>query len=271
MGHDAGDPDRNHSWIDALTVAAMFLTRLPVASWLGGRWLLHDAGARPTLAESAWAMPVMGAAIGAAGGATFAVAMWIGLPSLVAAFLALAVTIALTGALHEDGLADVADGLGAMLAGRADRAAALHIMRDSRIGTFGVLALVITAGLRAAALGDLPAASGAAALIAAHAGARGLLPLAMQRMIPARADGLAILAGRPTAERALVAAGIGALACLILLGPLLGALALLGAAASAWALATLARRCIGGYTGDVLGAIEQLGETAILLVVAAML
>jgi adenosylcobinamide-GDP ribazoletransferase len=257
-GSDSAD---HHSWFDRLQTAAIFYTRLPIAAPADG----------PTLAQSSTAVPVVGAGIGLAGGIVFWLALSLGVPALAAALLALGSTVALTGALHEDGLADTADGLGAMLAGGRDREAGLAIMRDSRIGSFGVLALILTVGLRAAALADLSAAVGLGALIAAHAGARGLLPIVMQRLVPARADGLAVRAGRPDRDSALAAAGIGAAVALVTLGLVAGAAAMLAAAGAAWGVAALARRRLGGYTGDVLGAIEQAGETAMLIVAATIL
>lgn len=252
--------DDNFTWFDRLRAVAMFYTRLPIPGTASG----------PTLAQSSTVVPIIGAAIGAAGGIVFALALGLHVPPLVAALLAVGTTMALTGALHEDGLADTADGLGAMLAGGRDLEAGLAIMRDSRIGSFGVLALILSVGLRAAALAALPPWAGAAALIAAHAGSRGLLPMVMVRLVPARADGLAVQAGRPEGDTALAAAGIGTLIALVALGLTAGAVAMLAAAGAAWAIAALARRLIGGYTGDLLGAIEQGGETVVLIVAATM-
>ncbi|MSP89184.1 MAG: adenosylcobinamide-GDP ribazoletransferase [Alphaproteobacteria bacterium] len=252
--------DDNFTWFDRLRTATMFYTRLPIPG----------AGGGPTLAQSSTAVPVVGAVVGAAGGIVFALALSLYVPSSVAALLAIGTTLGLTGALHEDGLADTADGLGAMLAGGRDREAGLSIMRDSRIGSFGVLALILSVGLRAAALSALPAWAGAAALIAAHAGARGLLPMVMVRLVPARADGLAVRAGRPESDTALVAAVIGTAIALAALGLTAGAVAMLAAAGAAWAIAALARRLIGGYTGDVLGAIEQAEEIAVLIIAATL-
>lgn len=253
--------DDDFTWFDRLRCAAMFLTRLPISSTGGG----------PSFAQSSTAVPVVGAVIGAAGGMVFALALGLHVPPLVAAFLAVGTTLAVTGALHEDGLADTADGLGAILAGGRDREAGLAIMRDSRIGSFGVLALILSVGLRVAALAALPAWAGAAALIAAHAVARGLLPMVMVRLVPARADGLAVQAGRPESDTALAAAGIGAVIALVALGLTAGAVAMAIAAGAAWAVAALARRLIGGYTGDVLGAIEQAGESAVLIIAATLI
>jgi adenosylcobinamide-GDP ribazoletransferase len=176
--------------------------------------------------------------------------------------LAVTAGLLLTGALHEDGLADSADGL----FGGVDRDHRLAIMRDSRHGTFAVLALVLSVALRAAALAQIGEAVFAGlALVAAHAGSRALLAAAMWALPPARGDGLGAAAGRPrsaTVVAALVIAfAIGAAA----LGPMHGTIAIAIAAAAVAIAATTARRRIGGYTGDTLGAFQQIGEIAILL------
>jgi len=194
-------------------------------------------------------------------GILFEIGDRIGLPINAMALVAVAVTVLVTGGLHEDGLADTADGLGG-----GDREAALAIMRDSRTGAFGVLALVFSVGLRVAALAALPDTRVAvSALVAAHAVSRGLLPTVMLWFDPARSDGLGADAGRPTPPGATAAALIGLLVALIALGIGRGILAMVLAAIVMMALAVLARRRIGGYTGDVLGAAQQSGEIVMLL------
>src|SRR5262249_24109541 len=161
--------------------------------------------------------------------------------------------LAVTGALHEDGLADTADGL---LGGR-DREEKLAIMRDSRHGTFGVVALVLSMLLRAAALASIGEAIHAGlALGAAHSGSRAARPLAMRVLAPARADGLGATAGRPRTLRAVAALVIGLLLALTSLGPARGATAFGLASAAIITLGLLAHRSIGGYTGDTLGAFQ---------------
>jgi adenosylcobinamide-GDP ribazoletransferase len=143
-------------------------------------------------------------------------------------------------------------------------------MRDPRHGTYGVLALVLSVGLRAAALAQTGEAFYAGlALIAAHSASRALLPAAMRALPPARDDGLGADAGRPGALSILAAAAIGAAIALAALGPLLGALAFAASAAAVLAAAIFAFRRIGGGTGDVLGAFQQIAEIVILLAAAA--
>jgi adenosylcobinamide-GDP ribazoletransferase len=246
-----------------LRVAACFLTRLPV------RWPADTPA--DALARSTRLFPLVGAGIGAAAGLVWALALWLGAPPLVAALLALAAQALLTGALHEDGLADVADGFG----GGRDRDRALEIMRDSHIGSYGTLALVLSVGLRAAALAATAMPwvgapwAGVAALAAAGAVSRATAPALLAWLPPARPDGLGAGAGRPPSEAVFTALGLALCFALLLLGLTHGLAALALAALVAWALAGLARRRIGGQTGDVLGAAQQLAEVAVLCAAAA--
>jgi adenosylcobinamide-GDP ribazoletransferase len=236
--------------------ATAFFTRLPMDPRLG-EWRLVD---------SAWAFPLVGAGIGGAAAFAFLLAQLIGLASWPAALLSVLAGIALTGALHEDGLADTADGF----CGGRDREEKLAILRDSRHGTYGVLAIVLSVLLRAAALagiGDVIHAG--LALIAAHAVSRAALPAAIMGLTPARPDGLGAMAGTPRAGSAIAAALIGAAIALAALGPMRGAMALCLAGGIVFAMAELARRQIGGYTGDVLGALQQVGEIVMLLAASA--
>jgi adenosylcobinamide-GDP ribazoletransferase len=189
-----------------------------------------------------------------------------GLHNAPAALLGLVAAGFVTGALHEDGLADTADGFG----GGRDRDEKLAIMRDSRQGSYGIIALILTIGLRAAALYTIAEpVEGALALIAAHAASRAALAPALYLLRPAREDGLGATAGRPSLATTLVAVAIGAVVALGALGPVRGGIALILTAAAVAGTAMLARRQIGGYTGDVLGAFEQVGEIVMLLAAAA--
>jgi adenosylcobinamide-GDP ribazoletransferase len=246
-------------WRDELVAALTFLTRLPF-----GR--AQADAPPPSLADTSWAFPIVGLVIGAIGGIAFVIARDLALPALAAALIAVATTALLTGALHEDGLADTADGFG----GGATREAKLDIMRDSRIGTFGVLALIVSIGLRSAAIAEIGLHWHVfAALIAAHALSRGVLPAVMQRLDPARADGLGFGAGRPERNQVLIALAIALVIALIMIGFRAGLSAAIAATIVAAAIGWLALRQIGGHTGDVLGAIEQGAETAALLAAAA--
>jgi adenosylcobinamide-GDP ribazoletransferase len=245
------------AWRDDAVAAARFLTRLP----------LPDFGApRPgPLAGAMRAFPLVGLLIGLAGWVVLAVAAAVGLPAMAAALLAVALTVAVTGGLHEDGLADTADGFG----GGAGRAAKLAIMRDSRSGAYGVLALVFSVALRAAALATLAPSHAGLALVAAHTVSRAALPPVMRWQEPARDDGLGAGAGRPDDAALGWCAAIAFVVALLCLGAGPGLAGLIVVAGAVAALAELARRQIGGYTGDVLGAAEQIGEIAMLLTAAA--
>ncbi len=242
-----------------------FLTRLP------GR--LPGPPSRPAepgrLGPALRLAPLVGLVVGVCGALVSWLALGgLGLPPWPAALLTVGATVWVTGALHEDGLADLADGFG----GAFERSRKLAIMRDSRIGAYGVLALILSIGLRGAALAALAGPETAAAvLIAAHSLSRGLLAPVMLVLAPARDDGLAAAAGRPGLTDALTAVALAlALAALAVgLGLALGfALAALAAAA---VTAAIAARQVGGYTGDVLGAVQQTAETAALLTAAALL
>ena len=240
-------------WLE-IRVSLAFLTRLPVP--------LDDASDLP-LAQAVRGFPIAGLAVGTAGAVVFALAEVFRLPSLVAALLAVAAMTVLTGGLHEDGLADTADGLG----GGRDRDHALSIMRDSRIGSYGVIALVLALGLRVAAINALgyPDAAGLAILAAACA-SRAVLPAVMLYLPPARPDGLAQAAGAPGQRAVLEAALIGFVVLLLCLG---FAIALLLAALLALFTALFMRYLhlrLGGQTGDTLGAVQQGSEILVLIV-----
>ena len=242
-----------------LRVAFVFLTRLPMR-------FDGEIGAG-RLAAAAWAFPVVGLAVGVLAAIAYALADGIGLPAPVAALTAVAAAVWITGALHEDALADVADGFG----GGRDKAAKLSIMRDSRLGSYGALALIFSVGLRVAALTAL-AASGAvaAALITAAVASRAVLPGLMRLLPAARADGMSRHAGQPTAAQMGWAIGIAVIAVLVVLGIDRGLPALVAAAAAAAIVGWLARRQIGGQTGDVLGSAQQAAEVAFLLALVSV-
>jgi adenosylcobinamide-GDP ribazoletransferase len=239
-------------WWHESRVALSFLTRFPVRG--------DDLG-ETSIGQAARGFPVAGIAVGLVGSAVLIAGHNIGLTMTLAALLAIAATILASGGLHEDGLADLADGFG----GGSDRDSVLTIMRDSRIGTFGVLALLLTLGLRVTALGSFATLASALALIAAAAGSRAVLPVVMYRLSPARTDGLGHAAGKPEKRQVIDAAALGTALVFIGLGPTAGILAIAGVALTTAYLSSLAERRIGGQTGDVLGAIQQAAEVVILL------
>ena len=238
------------AWRRDVFLALGFFTRLPMPA------------AEGSLGEAARAFPFAGLIVGLIGALVYFVAMEIGLSGLLAALLAVAATGIVTGALHEDGWADVCDALGA----RGGVEKRLEILRDSRLGSYGGLALIFSTSIKVAAIANLGAPElVAGALIAAHTLGRGVLPLVMARMPLARSNGLAADAGRPSITAANWSLTIALIISVIAVAPIAALVALLAALAATWAVAKLAQKKFGGYTGDVLGAVEQVAEMAILV------
>ena len=244
-------------------VAVQFLTRLPVPA-------LRDFQPEWT-ARSARYFPLVGALVGLVSASVFVAAseFWSGtLPAL----LAVVVGVLMTGAFHEDGLADTFDGLG----GAQTRERRLEIMKDSRIGTFGALGLGLTLAVKVAALGHLPVWGGALAIVAAHSAGRAAAVIAMraspyagdrdQTKIKPVADGV-------TTREVIVAIlfAILSLAPLFVVAPLAAGIATAAGGAVATLMAWMSAKLIGGWVGDTLGATEQMFEVGFLLACAAVL
>jgi adenosylcobinamide-GDP ribazoletransferase len=246
-------------WLADVMQAAAFLTRLPVP-------LSGVSKIRP-LADVVWSFPVVGLLVGGLAGLALTIGFQLGFHPLVCGLLAIGLQILVTGALHEDGLADVADGFG----GGHRVSDKLRIMRDSMLGSYGVLALVFSVALRASALASMASPTTAVlALVAAAAVSRAMVVALMSLMEMARTDGLAAAAGKPTNEGMLAAFGLAAVSAFLLLGAA-GWIVLAIAALATLGMGLLARRQIGGVTGDVLGAVQQVTEVAVLLSVAAVM
>ncbi len=244
--------------LGAFFAALGYFTRLPVPAWVG----YSPDG----LARAARYLPLIGLVVGGFGALVFWLAsqVW---AQPVAVVLSMVATIALTGAFHEDGLADTADGLG----GGWDKAKILAIMKDSRVGSYGVIAVVIALLGKFALLSTLPAGQVVATLIAGHAVSRFCAVSLMATMAYARDDETS--KARPVAARlgagALLFALVFAVLPLVMFAPeqALPAIAM-AALATLW-LAAKCRRWLGGYTGDCLGAMQQLAEIAFYLGLAA--
>lgn len=238
-----------------LKASLLFLTRL--------RYGPPTSASGATLAPAVWAFPIAGVIVGFIGAAVYWLAGRMHLPNWPAATLALAAIMAVTGCLHEDGLADTVDGFG----GGRTREGKLDIMRDSRIGTYGVGALAVSILLRAGALASFSASAMVmTALLAAHAAARTAIPVFMYFIPPARSDGLSAAAGQPSGERTALAAALGIVILVVCLGPLAGIEAIVLVAIAVALLGWLSLSQIDGQTGDVLGAVEQVSEIIVLLV-----
>ena len=251
-------PSSFDEWLQAFKEQVTFFTGLKLD--VGApRWLLADV--LPVL-------PFIGALVGLAAGLVFAVVRGLAGPGWLAAVLAVGAAIVITRALHEDGLADTADGLGPHALEPARR---LEIMRDSRNGTFGVLALALSVLIKVACLAQFSGSTGLVVLIGAHALSRAVIAYPLLAFSPVQADGLGAQAGKPTDNDVWLTIGLGAaLAFLLLLGKgfFVAILAPIAAMAAAWGASQWIANRIGGYTGDTLGAVQQKAEIAFLVVAA---
>jgi adenosylcobinamide-GDP ribazoletransferase len=235
-----------------LAVAFMLLTRLPVPRW---------SGTAPDMARCVWAFPLVGLVVNLAAGLVYWLGHKAGMPPLLAAAWSVAAMLAMTGAMHEDGLADTADGFG----GGATQERKLEIMRDSRIGSFGAVALLLSVIVRVAAIAALvqPGAAVAWLVVAGMLG-RSFMAVPMMLLRPARAEGMGASMARLRPGPAAVGLAMAVAASFALLPARPAAVSALLSAAVSLAVARLAARQIGGYTGDVLGACEMMTECVVL-------
>lgn len=238
---------------NGLLGAVQFLTRVPIR--------LREA---PDLTASVPWFPVVGGAIGAVVGGVACGLMEI-LPATVAATVAVLVGVVMTGAFHEDGLADTADAMGGW-----SQEQRREILKDSRHGSYGVAAMVGTVLIRVACVASLGPATAFAALVAAHALGRGAAVAVMGLAPPVPVSGLGAdytrgLSGGRSLAGALGAIAIATAAVGWWVAPLAGAVAV-----GAVGVSTLARRAFGGVSGDILGAVEQVGECLVLIVVSGL-
>ena len=250
---DSGD--RLSQLLDDLRAAFALLSRLPLPP------PRHFA-----TPPAVWAWPLAGLGLGTRSTAAALLALAAGLGPGLAAALALACAALTTGAMHEDGLADTADGLW----GGWEKARRLEIMKDSHIGTYGVMALLLTTLARWSAVAALLAAGHWPVLLAVAALSRAPMAVLLALLPNARGQGLSQSVGRPTAR----AAALSCAVALIGAGLCTGTVALpmgLAVAGSSVILARLAVAKIGGQTGDILGASQQLAELAALATATALL
>ena len=237
--------------INQFLLALSFLTRLPI----GKR---DFVGLK--LANSAWAFPLVGAIVGAWGWAVYASSLSIGISPIISAWLAIFSQIILTGGLHEDGLADTADGL----ASGRNQEQKLAIMRDSRIGSYGVVALLIAISLRANAIAIFPAHS-LLFFMAAGATSRALMVILMRGSANARKDGLSASAGRPTGKQTIFSLLVGFFSLFIATSFLKAIFCVIIIAIIFFVIREITRKNFGGITGDVIGASQQIIEVALLI------
>jgi adenosylcobinamide-GDP ribazoletransferase len=237
-----------------LAAAFALLTRLPVYRFALPRLTVP--------AEAVWAYPLVGAAIGAIGGAVYGIAHSLSVPPALAAICAIVAIVLATGAMHEDGLADFADGLAGDTTERS-----LSIMRDHQIGTYGVIALLLSLATRATAVALIAEPHAVmAALIGAGAASRLSAVLIMAALPPARKDGLSASVGSPTAGLAGITLWLTFMIAWLVLPFGVSLLLILSAIVSAVVLGRVALIRLGGQTGDVLGASIQICECLALIV-----
>ena len=254
--------------IDDLVRATGFLSRLPMPA-------RHFEGHDGSLSRAAGMVPMAGLVIALCPGLLVLLLSYADANAALTAILALMVLIGVTGALHEDGLADCADALGA----RGGRDKMLDIMKDSRIGTYGVLALLISFSLRAVALTIIVSMAGGfgafLVLLAVASVSRAAMVWHWNTLPPARSNGVAAAVGAPEASAATLALVSGSAVFLVLVAftagivPALAGLALLALAAKQWT--GRVRERLGGHTGDTIGATQQIGETVCLTTLALLL
>jgi adenosylcobinamide-GDP ribazoletransferase len=243
-------------------IALQFFTRLPIPRWVGfeAEWL-H---------QSSRYFPLVGVVVAAASAASYALAAWFW-PAPVAALLATAAGIYLTGAFHEDGFADMCDGFG----GGLTRERVLEIMKDSRIGAYGAIGIGSLLALKVTLLSLLPPGPAIAALFLAHPLSRLAASSPIWTMEYARSEGKA----KPMAQKmrgvefAIAALTAGLPALFLGLGDYLPWSAIVtGTIAATLATYWLSRKflhALGGYTGDCLGAVQQVTEVVFYLAVLA--
>ncbi|MEO0903463.1 MAG: adenosylcobinamide-GDP ribazoletransferase [Pseudomonadota bacterium] len=238
-----------------LPAALGLLTRLPIT--------VDSTRAMERGAASAWAYPLVGVVTGVILAAATALMIWVGIPSAIIAGLVLAGAVIITGAMHEDGLADSADGLW----GGWDKVRRLEIMKDSHIGVYGVCAIGLSLLIRWVALVVIVSLGLYwVAFIAAGAVSRASMVVLMGILPNARDGGLSKTVGRPAHTTVWLAVAIGAGFAVICGYPWV----ILTAALAASTCALIARAKIGGQTGDVLGATQQVTEITTLVTIVTM-
>ena len=238
-----------------LPAALGLLTRLPI--------VVDGERAMERGAAAAWAYPLVGVVVGVILAAATACMSWAGVPSGVAAGLVLAGSVVMTGAMHEDGLADSADGLW----GGWDKARRLEIMKDSHIGVYGVCAIALSLLIRWLALVVIISVGAYwVAFITAGALSRANMVVLMSALPNARDGGLSKNVGRPTGATVWLAVGIAAGFTLLCGYPW----AIVVTVVAGLVCAGIARAKIGGQTGDILGATQQISEMAVLIAIVMM-
>lgn len=239
-------------------LALQFLTRLPVGRDPG--WSRERIAATPR-----W-YPAVGIVVGGIAALVWWAAEAV-FPPVLAALLATAAGILVTGGLHEDGFADCCDGLG----GSADRARALEIMKDARLGAYGALGLGLLLAVKVAALAALPAPSVPAVLVAGHALSRAsaVVVIATSTYVRLEGTGKAVAASTGGIPLVAVCSALALVPLALVLSPTVAGAGLAGLALGHLAIRRIFERRLGGYTGDCLGATQQVSEAGFVLAIVA--
>jgi adenosylcobinamide-GDP ribazoletransferase len=240
--------------IEDIAAAMMLLTRIPVP------WR-RISQKPPNLSRSAWAYPLVGFIISLIGAFIYAIVAYLNLSPMLAALLAVLAMVLTTGAFHEDGLADMADGIG----GGMTKDKKLEIMRDSRVGTYGAVALILSIMIRVETLDTFSYMAAILAIISAAPLSRAMIVLALYLLPPAREKGLGTVAGEPPRAAMIAALIIGIIPLILLWSPISILLAVMASIIALILVSRIAMKSVDGYTGDILGAIQQVSEAAIMI------
>lgn len=239
----------------ALYICIVFLTRIPAPSW--------PKASSYKISECSWGFPIAGVLIALAGGIAFSVCTWLGLPSFVSGLVAIATMTLTTGALHEDGLADFVDGV----FGGDTPNKRMEIMSDSRIGVFGTISIIFSFACRASLITAIEKPLLVlGALTAAAAISRAIMPVIMAFSEPAKATGIAFEGGKPGLNDWCGGLALAVL-IVILSAPAAWLMCLIASVLGAFIMFWISEKKIQGYTGDSLGASQQMSE---LLALAAI-
>lgn len=239
-------------------VAFSLLSRLPVP--------VDHARAGQRGAKAAWAYPIVGVAIGLIAGLLATIVQKAGIPNGMSAVIAIAAMVLLTGAMHEDGIADTADGMGGDTFERK-----LAIMKDSHIGAFGAIALALSLLARYSGIASISGWHLILTLGAVGAVSRAAMVIPMHLLPAARVDGLSARNGKSSGTATLIAVGLALATSILLTGPFTGTALALAAIITAAPVYLYARKTLGGQTGDILGATQQFAEIGALAAAAIIL
>ena len=243
-----------------ILLSVSFLTRIPIS-----KDLLFERN----LMDAAWSFPLIGALLGFLGGMVALLLSYFNISPIINSFITIGAIILLTGGLHEDGLADAADGFGS----NKNPQDKITIMRDSQIGVYGTLALIIAISVKAVALGGLidkdQFFTCTMALIVSGALSRSNIVGIAFFLEKASETGLASFAGKPSATGVGISFLISILFCVFLLPSTKALIAILLSLLATVIIGSLSKKQINGYTGDVLGAAQMLSETALLIYLAS--